>query len=837
MKSKPTYEELEKELEILKKELLEKNELDERYNALISASNEAIFVSEKGICIDANITAEKMFGYKHKEGIGMFAADIFADESKELVKNNILLDFKEPYEAVAKKKDGSTFPVEVHGINFNYKEKRIRITAIRDITDRKLAENILKTSEEKFRNYFQNNLSVMMIIDPETKKIIDANNSAIEFYMYKKEELLQKTVYDINLLEKEKINKKMQEALSKRYNHLIFKHKLANGQIKDVDLFASTIEFENKKHIAILVIDITEKKETEKKLIEQNKAYQNLNKQLNKAITKSEENEKQFHDLFELNPISLWEEDFSKVIILLDDLKKTGVTDIKKYLKSNPVFLEKCSKIIKPLNVNTATLNLLKSPNKKYLLQNLHKIFNEKSFNFFINELSAIANGEKNFEEETEYVRFDGKIITVLSKLNVFIKSEKVISSVVDITELKEAEQSLKNQNEEYAALNEEFLNQNQELEIAKKNAEESNKLKTEFLNNMSHEIRTPMNGIIGFSKMLKNNDLSKEKRKYYTNIIINSSEQLMRIIDDILEISKLETKQLKTYKTKICMNDLLLELFSIFDIKAKENKTPLYFKKSISDRESTIYTDESKMHKILSNLIENALKFTYNGYVEIGINKIDNKIEIYVKDTGVGIKKEKQDIIFERFSQADIDLSKNYGGLGLGLSIAKENVELLNGQIRLESEEGKGSTFYITFNYEPVFENNEILNSENKNLIEILVAEDEEINFLYLSTILSQINENYTIHHAKNGAEAIDICKKNNISLVLMDLKMPIMNGFDATKKIKEEYPDLHVVAQTAYSTIDDKNKAISYGCSDFITKPINKNTLNSIIKKYIIQ
>jgi len=221
-------------------------------------------------------------------------------------------------------------------------------------------------------------------------------------------------------------------------------------------------------------------------------------------------------------------------------------------------------------------------------------------------------------------------------------------------------------------------------LIIAKEKAEESDKLKTEFIQNMSHEIRTPMNAILGFVNIL-NNKLSDDKFEHFTNIIKNSSNQLMRIIDDIIEISKLGTKQVKVKETIICLNDLLLEHFSYFNIKAKENKIALYLKKGLSDVESIIWTDETKLNKILSNLLENAIKFTHQGFIEFGYKLKKNKLEIYVKDTGIGIKTESQKKIFECFSQEEKKLSRNVGGLGLGLSIAKENVELFGGKITLK--------------------------------------------------------------------------------------------------------------------------------------------------------
>ncbi|WP_456461139.1 PAS domain-containing hybrid sensor histidine kinase/response regulator [Lutibacter sp.] len=385
-----------------------------------------------------------------------------------------------------------------------------------------------------------------------------------------------------------------------------------------------------------------------------------------------------------------------------------------------------------------------------------------------------------------------------------------------------------------------------QELLKAKKEAEEGNRLKTEFLNNMSHEIRTPMNGIIGFSEMLTEENITEAKRKYFINIIQNSGKQLLQIIDDILEISKLGTKQVKVIETKVCLNDVLLELFSVFDIKAKENNTPLYLKKSLSNEKSTVLIDKTKLIKILSNLLENALKFTNKGFIEIGYYLENEILKIYVKDTGVGIDSKNQKRIFDRFSQGDHKLSKKAGGLGLGLSIAKENTELLGGKISVQSKKGEGSTFIISIPYNPVNQNEKI--NKKESILEvkkkpskytILVAEDEEVNYLFIEIVLiDKIKLPCTILHAKNGQEAVDFCKNTTeIDLVLMDVKMPVLNGYEATKQIKEFLPELTIIAQTAYSTPNEIEKAFLAGCDDFISKPINKKTIVEIIDKYLLK
>lgn len=415
-------------------------------------------------------------------------------------------------------------------------------------------------------------------------------------------------------------------------------------------------------------------------------------------------------------------------------------------------------------------------------------------------------------------------------------------------SELLAAKQNLETQVKERTnqliVANKELKQSNTELILARQKAEQSNQLKTIFINNISHEIRTPMNGIMGFAELLDNPDLPADKRQFYAKIVLNSSMQLLKIIDDILEISTLNTKQVKLNKAPFKLNELLIDLQAVFSIKASQKNISLLLNPALPDNESYIITDKSKLHKILGNLLENAFKFTLKGFVEFGYFINRQQLCIYVKDTGVGIAPENKDRVFERFAQENESLSINHGGLGIGLSIVKENAHLLGGQITLDSEKGLGSNFTLTIPYEPskpkelpnkAFENHKI-SGENYT---ILIAEDEDSNYQYLHAILNN-NRDFKckLLHAQNGQEAIDMVESNqNIHMILMDIRMPVMNGFDATRHIKKTNPKIPIIAQSAYSTKNDQLKIKQAGCDDFIAKPINKNDLLKKISHFINQ
>jgi len=383
-----------------------------------------------------------------------------------------------------------------------------------------------------------------------------------------------------------------------------------------------------------------------------------------------------------------------------------------------------------------------------------------------------------------------------------------------------------------------------QELIKAKEKAEESDKLKSAFLANMSHEIRTPMNGILGFCELLKEADLSSEKQQEYIRIIEKSGKRMLNIINDIIDISRIEAGVVKTKIQPTNINKQIEYLYNFFKPETTSKGLELFYFNTLSDEDAVILTDKEKFYQILTNLVKNAIKYTPNGLIEFGYELVyyDSSpfLKFYVKDTGIGIPRERQEAIFERFIQADIADKYAQQGAGLGLAIAKAFVQMLGGTIWVDSEVNAGSTFYFTLPYKPYKEtlSENKSNSSSENLfinkdIKILLAEDDDSSEKLVSNIL----ENFTkeIIKARTGEEAVELFKQNpNIDLILMDMRMPKLNGYEATKKIREFNKNVIIIAQTAFGLTGDIEKAIEAGCNDYISKPISKSELLKLISKY---
>jgi len=638
-----------------------------------------------------------------------------------------------------------------------------------------------------FRKYFDNNPNSLLLCSQKVK-VTDVNKATLELHKAKSKEELLGNLDKIFTSKSFEVFKEEVIAIANGESEFTIE-----GEIKTLEGDPRTILlklFINKAHnnttkAILATIDITEKKIAEEALIE---------------------SENKFRLSFEASAVGM---------VIVDKNKKF-------------------------IAVNQTFCKIIESTENELLQKSFMDITHPNDIIISRRQFKKGIDSKTPFTLEKRYITSKGNTRWGLTTVSPIFDNKNqllyVIAHIQDITESKEIEQKLIESKNNYEALAEEYKNQNEELLDAIEIAEKSDKLKSEFLQNLSHEIRTPMNAIIGFSDFLDLNSITPDKRKQYINIIKSSGNQLLRIIDDILEISALETNHVQLINTEFNLNSLLTELFTIFQPQAKKQNLALYLHKGLHDDDSIIVSDESKLRKITSNLIENSLKFTKEGSIEIGYHRNEKDIELYVKDTGIGISINRHDKIFERFSQAEGEISKKTGGLGLGLSIVRENVKLLGGTIKLSSNPGEGSKFSINIPDSIVSVNSSYSSITNeKKEYNILIAEDEELNYFYFESLMEEIAPYCNLIHAKNGLEAIELCINNDFDLVLMDIKMPEMNGYEATVEIKKHKPHLNVIAQTAYSTAEDKAKAKLAGCVDFLSKPISMVTVQKILDKFL--
>jgi len=465
------------------------------------------------------------------------------------------------------------------------------------------------------------------------------------------------------------------------------------------------------------------------------------------------------------------------------------------------------------------------------LLGFTHEQFTEKA----IWEIGAfkdiISNYDKFLElQKEEYVRYHdlpivtnaGRKIHVEFVSNVYMADHK---SVIQCN-IRDISQRVKTETE---------------LTEAKEKAETSYRLKSAFLANMSHEIRTPMNGILGFTELLREPNLKSDDIQDYIQIIQISGKRMLNTINNIVDLSKIESGLIQVNISETDIDEKMNFVYHFFQPEIDFKGLHFSMKNSLTTKESIINTDNEKVYGILTNLIKNALKFTFEGSISFGCNKKGEFLEFFVKDTGIGIPEHQKGLIFESFRQGSELSTRNFEGSGLGLSIAKSYVEMLGGKIRMESQEGIGSTFYFTIPYNPVAaEVSEMMDSASEEQeeaplkkLKFLIVEDDEISYSLLKRMLQKKSKE--VLHAMTGVEAIEICRNNpDLDLVLMDIRMPVMDGNEATRSIRQFNKDVIIIAQTAYAFSGDKEKAIEAGSNDYISKPVSTDRLHELIKKY---
>ncbi len=445
-------------------------------------------------------------------------------------------------------------------------------------------------------------------------------------------------------------------------------------------------------------------------------------------------------------------------------------------------------------------------------------------------------------------------ISTYMMRINILKNQQIQLEEKVfeRTTELMEANVLLEEKQEEISAQNIELANHRShlemlvqertaELEKAMKKAEESDRLKSTFLANMSHEIRTPMNAIVGFSSLLKSKEFTDEDKEQCINTINNNCEALLVLINDLLEISLIEANQVKISKALFEVDSILIEIENFFNLK-KEKDIDISFLNKNENKKLILENDFTRFRQIITNLLNNALKFTENGHIHFGYKIMENQVVFFVSDTGIGIDESEYENIFNPFHKVDTDKTKLYKGTGLGLSISKKLVNLMGGEIWLDSEVGKGTTFYFTLPYSSSSVPEEDILDSMKNIninwkdIKILVAEDEPANFHLIRKILEPSKA--MVIWAKNGKEAVDYIKNNAFYqhiLVLMDIKMPVMDGIEALKTIRKINKNIPVIAVTAYAHETDKYEILKNDFNDYIVKPLKPQILLETINNFI--
>ncbi|MFW5822012.1 MAG: PAS domain-containing protein, partial [Tangfeifania sp.] len=629
----------------------------------------------------------------------------------------------------------------------------------------KRAEQLLEEKEKNYRNLFEDNPQPMWIYEPETLAFLKVNKSAKELYGYSENEFLSMKITQI--FASEEIGKLMHQISSIKNNSNYYsewRHLKKNGEIIHVETTSYTINFENRAARYVLVRDKTKSKQVYLALQEKNE-----------RLKHAQEIAKMGSWQYDLRTQKAsWSDNNFRIYGLEPgEIEPTWDYALSRIHSDDlPEILEHYQNL----------LNLKKPVNTEFRL-----LFEDGSVKW-------IQNNSIPHYENGQLVKIDGVNI--------------------DVTSRKETEHQLID---------------------AKEKAQESDRLKSAFLANMSHEIRTPMNGIIGFLDLIHAPGISPREEELYYKMVKKSSARLLNTIDDIVEISKIESGQLKIHLDYIDVQNELFFLHNFFEPEAKENNIGLKINLPKNSSDDYLISDKIKFRSILTNLIKNAIKFTKKGFVEFGYNRNGNSFSFFVNDTGVGIPKNRIHAIFDRFVQANLNITRAHEGLGLGLSIARAYTELLGGEIRVKSEENKGSCFIFTLdNNENNYASIEKINPRKKpgekklkeKQLNILVVEDDEINWSFINTLLKK--ENHNTVRANTGQEAIQIMKNNkSIDLILMDVKLSDMDGNKATRMIREFNREIPIIAQTAYSFSDNYEKMMDAGCNDYLSKPIKAKEL----------
>ena len=750
------------------------------YQQILQTSMDGFWmVDSSANILEVNSAAAEMLGYAVEELKQMKVTDIDINEKPEdtLAHLQNVRDVRyELFEAQHRHKNGNIVDVEVSVSYYsNYGDRYIVVT--RDITDRKRSETALQESEQKFRNIF-NHANDTILIHNMQGQFLEVNDVACHKLGFSRDELLQKKPSEIDTSEYAGlVDQRIQTINEKGYLLFESAHRRKDGSTFPVEISSRKIRYKGEMCVLSVARDITERKRAENELIKSKNKFHALVEQSSEMLF--------LHDLKgsikEVNFAAVNNTGYTK-----NDLGKMSIFD----LDPDAVKREDMKKYWKKLSASDAPLTF-----------------------------------------DTRHKRKDGSIYpaeVTISKI-VLEDAHYILALAQDISERKHYEQ---------------------QLIQAKEEAEKNNRLKSAFLANMSHEIRTPMNGIMGFSQMLQEKAYPRGKQKRFLEVIHSRTRQLLRIINDLLDISKIEANQMRLEYQEFYLNDVMRELYDIYTnelINKEKHGIQLKIHNCLEDPNSSIRLDINRFRQIMDNLLSNAIKYTDKGSIEMGYDlSADSSLLFYVKDTGMGIAADKQDIIFERFRQVNESSSRITEGTGLGLTISKSLTELMGGEMWVESGENRGSVFYFTLPYwSPSTGKKESVSNQKEKWHApkgkgkgktVLVIEDDPTSIEYIKEILQ--SEGFTLILCDTGNSGLDQFNNNpEIALVLLDIKLPDMNGLQLARYIRNSdvNQDVPVIAQTAYAMTEDAQKCLEAGCNDYLSKPIEMNELKEKVSKLI--
>ncbi|MCF7886409.1 MAG: PAS domain S-box protein, partial [Candidatus Marinimicrobia bacterium] len=765
----------------LKKTQKKLQESKDRYQKLSNLSFEGILIHNDGKLIDGNKSLSKMIGYEHGE---LFGQNIIKKcvpvQYHAKIRKNINKNSTKAYEIEAQRKDGTTFPAKIQSRNFRDGDKKLRVTAVRDITEQKKAEQALRESEEKFRSFVENANDIIFstslegdftYISPNWKEILGHESEKVLGKNFKD------FVYSEDIPQVQEFFEKVITTGEKRKG-VEYRVKHQDGRYRWHTSTGSPMKDDQGHIVAFLGIarDITERK---------------------KIINALEESEERFRTIFNHSP---------QPMTLTET--HTGML-----LEVNDIFCEKIEGNKEDIiGKSTTDLNLYTNRERKKFLKSLH-------------DKGAVEG------LEIKLTTLNGsKLITKMYSRFVDVNREEYILTIFhDITKQKEAERNLKK-------LNKKLKVQSVEAQKLAAQAQAANVAKSEFLANMSHEIRTPLNSVIGFTELVLDTELNNTQRDYLKNVNI-SAQSLMALINDILDFSKIEAGRLELDRTETDLINLLEKTADIIKMKAHNKGLELLINID-PDIPSIVFIDPVRLRQVLVNLLNNAIKFTKRGEIELKaklIKQEENKARITftVRDTGIGIKKDQKEKIFNSFTQADGSTSRKYGGTGLGLTISKHLVEKMDGELKVESEYGKGSAFSFSLEVEIVEKQQS--RQENIKINKSLVIDDNENNRTILENMLSNWNIKSLL--ASNGKKGIEKYKKfyKKIDLVIIDYHMPDMNGLQTAREITEiqgEKPTILLYSSAekniTYADLDE------FGIDISLEKPVKQKKLRSTIQYF---